>query len=140
MQTLNYSPLFLTVEPGIAALIAVLAAIVAGVACFFLGMWLKNRSFVKKQGDIQKVTEKMLDDAREESKTIKREAILEAKEQEHKLRVEFERESKEKRAELKQMENRLNQKEESLDRKEDNLNKRNEETTKQQNALKEKHA
>ena len=80
----------------------------------------------------------MLDDAREESKTIKREAILEAKEQEQRLRAEFERESKEKRIELKQMENRLNQKEESLDRKEDNLNKRNEETTRQQNSLRDK--
>ena len=117
MQTLNYSPLFLTVEPGIAALIAVLAAIVAGVACFFLGMWLKNRSFVKKQGDIQKVTDKMLEDAREESKALKKEAILEAKELELKLRNDFERETREKRAEFQKTENRLNQREETLDKK-----------------------
>ena len=49
----------------------------------------------------------MLDDVREESRAIKKEAILEAKEQEIKLRNEFERESKEKRAELQRMENRL---------------------------------
>ena len=140
MQNFNYGSLFLAgMEVGMAILIAVLAAIVFGAVGVYVGMVLKNKSFIKKQGDIKEVTEKMLDDAREESKNIKREAILEAKEQEHKLRVEFERESKEKRAELKQIENRLNQKEESLDRKEDNLNKRNEETTKQQQALKEKH-
>ena len=141
MQNFSYSSLFLAgFEIGTVVAIVLVAAALVGVGCYILGGFLKNKSFIKKQGDIQKVTDKMLEDAREESKTIKREAILEAKEQEHKLRVEFERESKEKRAELKQMENRLNQKEESLDKKEDNLNKRNEETTKQQNALKEKHA
>lgn len=71
----------------------------------------------------------MLDDARVESKAIKKEAILEAKEQELKLRNEFERESKEKRAEIQKLENRLVQKEEILDKKEDNLLKRNEEVT-----------
>lgn len=103
-----------------------------------IGWFLKNNSFKKKQGDIQKVTEKMLDDAREESKTIKKEAILEAKEQELKLRNDFERESKEKRIELQRIENRLNQKEDTLDKKEESLNRRNEETTRQQNALKDK--
>ena len=44
-----------------------------------------------------KITEKMLEDALEESKSIKKEAILEAKEQELKLRNDFEREAKEKR-------------------------------------------
>ncbi len=141
MQNFNYGSLFLaTMDTTTAILLVVIAAAVCAVVGVLLGMVLKNKSFVKKQGDIQKVTEKMLDDAREESKTIKREAILEAKEQEQRLRAEFERESKEKRIELKQMENRLNQKEESLDRKEDNLNKRNEETTRQQNSLRDKQA
>ena len=80
----------------------------------------------------------MLDDAREESKSIKKEAILEAKEQELKIRNDLERESKEKRSELQRLENRLTQKEESLEKKEENLLKRNEETTRQQNVLKSK--
>ncbi len=138
MQTFNYSPLFLAMETGIAILIAVIAALVCGVACLFLGMFLKNKSFVKKQGDIQKVTDKMLEDAREESKALKKEAILEAKEQELKLRNDLERESREKRAEFQRTENRLNQREETLDKKEEALLKRNEETTRQQNNLKQK--
>ena len=141
MLNLTNGSLFLAaMESSTAILIAVVAAIVFAVIGILVGMVLKNKSFIKKQGDIQKVTDKMLEDAREESKNIKREAFLEAKEQEQKLRAEIERESKEKRSELKQMENRLNQKEESLDRKEESLNKRNEETTRQQNSLKEKHA
>ena len=139
MQNFNYGSLFLNpMEGGTVALIAVLVAIVFAALGMLVGWFLTKKSFNKKQGDIKKVTDKMLDDAREECKQIKKEAILEAKEQEIKLRNDFERESKEKRAELARTENRLNQKEESLDKKEENLAKRNEETTRFQNALKEK--
>lgn len=141
MQNFNYGSLFLaSMETGTAILIAVIAAIVFAAAGVAVGILIKKKSFEKKQGDIQKVTEKMLDDAREESKKIKKEAILEAKEQELKLRNDFEKESKEKRVELQRLENRLNQKEESLDKKEENLSRRNDETTRQQNVLKEKQA
>ena len=139
MQHVNYSSLFLA-ETGTTVLFAVIALILGIGGGLAVGWILKNVSFKKKQGDIQKLTEKMLDDAREESKSIKKEAILEAKEQELKLRNDFEREAKEKRIELSRQENRLNQKEEYLDKKEENLTKRNEETTKYQNSLKEKQA
>ena len=55
--------------------------------------------------------------AREESKRVLKEAILEAKEQDLKLRNDFDRETKEKRAELQRAEQRLTQKEDSLDKK-----------------------
>lgn len=141
MQLFNLSSLFLSpIDVDTVVLIAVLVAILFAAGGGVLGWFLMKNSFNKKQGDIKKVTDKMLEDAREECKQIKKEAILEAKEQELKLRNDFERESKEKRAELQRTENRLNQKEESLDKKEENLNRRNEETTRQQNALKEKQA
>lgn len=139
MQTSDYGFLFLA-ETGTVALFIVLALIIGIGGGVLIGWYIKTKSFKKKQGDIEKITEKMLEDAREESKSIKKEAILEAKEQELKLRNDFERESKEKRAELSRQENRLNQKEESLDKKEEILLKRNEETTRQQNVLKEKQA
>ena len=137
MQNL-FTYLFLASEPSVSLWVFILAIVVIAVGGFVLGWFLKNNSFKKKQGDIEKLTAKMLDDAREESKAIKKEAILEAKEQEIKLRSELEREIKEKRAELASQQNRLNQKEESFEKKEDALNRRNEETTKMQNALKAK--
>ena len=138
MRNILNGSLFLAVET--VTLIAIIAAVavVCGVGFGALGWFLKKKSFEKKQGEIKQITDKMLDDAREESKKIKKEAILEAKEQELKLRNDFEKESREKRAELARTENRLNQKEESLDKKEENLQKRNEETTRQQNVLREK--
>ena len=141
MQNFNYSSLFLAsggALPWIIVAVVAVLAVVAALICWKFGGKAVKKSFEKEQGDIAAQRNRMLDDVREESRAIKKEAILEAKEQEIKLRNEFERESKEKRAELQRMENRLNQKEETLERKEENLAKRNEETTRQQNALKAK--
>ena len=141
MQNFNYGSLFLANDGALPWIIVAVVAVLAVVAWFLSG-FLREKSvtkkFEKEQGNIDAQRNRMLDDVREESKAIKKEAILEAKEQEIKLRNEFERESKEKRAELQRLENRLNQKEETLERKEENLLKRNEETTRQQNALKAK--
>ncbi|MBE7081219.1 MAG: ribonuclease Y [Clostridiales bacterium] len=141
MQNFNYSPLFLSSNDTVfVVVIAVL--VVLAIAAWLLSWKLSAKSLTKKYekeaGDIETQRNRMLDDVREESRAIKKEAILEAKEQEIKLRNEFERESKEKRIELQRLENRLNQKEETLERKEENLAKRNEETTRQQNNLKAK--
>ena len=141
MQNFNYSPLFLSSNDTVfVVIIAVL--VVLAIAAWLLSWKLSAKSLTKKYekeaGDIETQRNRMLDDVREESRAIKKEAILEAKEQEIKLRNEFERESKEKRTELQRLENRLNQKEETLERKEENLAKRNEETTRQQNNLKAK--
>ena len=126
MLNINYGSLFLAIETGTLIAILVGAVVVCAVGFGLLGWLLQKKAFEKEQGKIKEVTDRMLADAREESKSIKKEAILEAKEQELKLRNEFEKESKEKRAELQRMENRLTQKEESLDKKEENLQKRNE--------------
>ena len=140
MQNFNYGSLFLAIEGSVVALIAVAVAAVAIIAGFFIGKIFQKKSFEKENGELETWKKERKSETIEECKQIKKEAILEAKEQELKLRNDFEREAKEKRAELARTENRLNQKEESLDKKEENLTRRNEETTRFQNALKEKHA
>ena len=98
MLNFNYSSLFLATDGVLTTvLVAIIVAAIFAAIGIVIGGLLKNKSFEKKQGDIKKVTEKMLDDAREESRTIKKEAILEAKEQEIKLRNELEKETREKR-------------------------------------------
>ena len=140
MQKINYGSLFLVSDGLFIGVVAVL--VVLAIAAWLFSWKLSAKSlkeqYEKEVGDIETQRNRMLDDVREESRAIKKEAILEAKEQEIKLRNDFEREAKEKRVELQRMENRLNQKEETLDKKEENLAKRNEETTRQQNALKAK--
>ncbi len=142
MQKINYGSLFLNSNSDTVWVIVVALLVVLAIAAWLVSWKLSAKSlkkqYEKEVGDIETQRNRMLDDVREESRAIKKEAILEAKEQEIKLRNDFEREAKEKRVELQRMENRLNQKEETLDKKEENLAKRNEETTRQQNALKAK--
>ncbi|ABR48809.1 metal dependent phosphohydrolase [Alkaliphilus metalliredigens QYMF] len=67
------------------------------------------------------MAKKIKDDADKNAETTKKEVLLEAKEEIHKLRNEFERESRERRNELQRVERRLMQKEESLDKKSETL-------------------
>ena len=140
MANVNLNSLFLSGLDTTFDLFWILLFIVGLVVGIVAAVIYKNKIFKRENGSIEELRKRTLDAAIEESKQIKKEAIIEAKEQDLKLRNEFERESKEKRQELQRMENRLNQKEESLDRKEDNITKRNEEITRQQNNLRAKEA
>lgn len=60
---------------------------------------------------------RILDDAEREAQAKKKEALLEAKDEIHTVRIEAEKEVKDRRAEVQRLEQRLVQKEESLERK-----------------------
>lgn len=102
---------------------------------FFVGNFIRKKTTDKKLGDAEARSQKMIEEATAECKALKKEAILEAKEQELKLRNEFERESREKKNELNKQEQRLIQREDVLDKKEDALLKKTDELEKQKNAL-----
>ena len=68
--------------------------------------------------------EQIVDEAKREADALKKEALLEAKDETHKFRTEAENDIRERRLELQKQENRLLQREENLDRKDDALNKR----------------
>lgn len=126
MYLLAVSSLFLAVPTGafVGALIGgVLLAVVAG---FIVGKFYEFQSTNKRLGEVESRTKKMIEDASAECKALKKEAILEAKEQELKLRNDFERDTKEKRVEIQKQEQRLQQKEDNLDKREESLLKKNE--------------
>lgn len=121
-------PLLLAIENGVAitlfiVLPVVAAAIAVAVTFFVMKKRAKTRD-AKKLDDTSKRVEEMLEAARTESKQIKKEAIIESKEQELKRRNEFEQEMKEKRAEQQRVESRLNRQQDALDRKESELQKK----------------
>lgn len=136
MVTKTISSLFLagTVEITVIAVLAV-AVVAVGVLCFFLGRRMYKNATDKKLGEVNQRISKMLVDAEGECKALKKEAILEAKEQDLKLRNEFERDTKEKKNELQKLEQRLIQKEDNLDKKEDALQKKNDALDQQQKNL-----
>ncbi|WP_019414860.1 ribonuclease Y [Paenisporosarcina sp. TG20] len=80
----------------------------------------------------------IVDEAKREAEALKKEALLEAKDETHKLRFEAESDIRERRSELQKQENRYLQREENLDRKEDTLNKRDAGLERKEDALTER--
>jgi len=99
---------------------ALLGLIVGAVVSYFL---IKNVNDSKVTGAKQSAV-LIVDEAKREAEALKKEALLEAKDETHKLRSEAESDIRERRAELQKQENRYLQREENLDRKDDALNKR----------------
>lgn len=81
---------------------------------------------MKKIGSAKQEAKRIVDDAHLEAKTLRKEAIIEGKEEQHRLRNEFDKEIKERRAEIQRTESRLNQKEDLLDKKEEAIDRRQE--------------
>ena len=89
---------------------------------FFVFKFVNNRKLQKNKSNAIKIIE----DAYAEAKTIKKEAILESKEQSQKLKDEVEQEVKERRNEVVKLEERLNQREEYIEKKELAVDKKSE--------------
>lgn len=128
MNLVSFGVLFLTVKVGVfvGSLVAAVAITALLAAVGFIIYKKKNteREIGEANteagrivGDAKAEAGKITAQAREESKRVLKEAILEAKEQDLKLRNDFDRETKEKKAELQRAEQRLTQKEDSLDKK-----------------------
>ena len=75
---------------------------------------------------LEKEAEEVLIRAKRDAETTKKESILEAKEELHKLRNDFDKESRERRNEIQRLERRVIQREESLDKKSEILEKKEE--------------
>ena len=71
-----------------------------------------------------KKVQSLIDNAKKEADKLKRDSILEAKEENHRLKVELEKETKEKKQEIKDSEERLLAREESMDRRDQTLQNR----------------
>lgn len=88
------------------------------------GYFIFNAIQKKQMGDAKNQAKKLVEDAENQASTLKKEALIEAKEEALKFKNESDNEIRERRAEVQKMENRLVQKEEALDRKEDLLDKK----------------
>ena len=89
---------------------------------------------------LQKKKESITENARKEADKMKRDSILEAKEEMHKLKIETDREIKEKKQELKESENRLSQRESNMDKRDLLFQKREEALDERENKIANKQA
>lgn len=92
-------------------------------------------TILKEAGEKSKA---QIESAKEKSESLKKEALLEAKEENHRLRMDLEKEIRDRRNEISRLEKRTIQKEESLDRKTEQLEKKEENLNKKVSDLQEK--
>ena len=95
-------------------ILLLIAAIVIGA---FAGYIYRRNVAESKIGRAEESVKRLVADAQKKAEAVKKETILEAKEEIHTLRTEFDRESKERRSEIQRIERRLAQREEALDKK-----------------------
>lgn len=99
--------------------------ILVGVACLIagiaLGYFYRKNEAEKKIGRAEDMVASLIDDAQKKAESIRKENIVNAKEEIQKLRTEFDRELRDRRNEQSKNERRLAQREEALDKKLDSL-------------------
>ncbi|WML43774.1 ribonuclease Y [Neobacillus sp. PS3-40] len=101
--------------------ISILLGLIVGAV---VGYFIRRSIAEAKIAGAKNAAVQILEDGKREADSLKKEALLEAKDEIHKLRSEAEREVRERRNELQKQENRLLQREENLDRKDESVNKR----------------
>ncbi|WP_026559276.1 ribonuclease Y [Bacillus sp. J37] len=102
-------------------IISILLGLIVGAV---VGYFVRKSIAEAKIAGATSAAEQILEDAKRDAEATKKEALLEAKDEIHKLRTDAEQEIRERRNELQKQENRLLQKEENLDRKDESLDKR----------------
>ena len=111
-------------------LILSIAAVVLCAVFFAAGILYRKKAAEKQIGSAEEEAKRIINEAIKGGENKKREMLLEAKEEIHKSRSEYEREVKERRAEVSKQERRLQQKEEALDKKIDLHEKKEDELAK----------
>ncbi|MCI8733500.1 MAG: ribonuclease Y [Clostridia bacterium] len=105
---------------GIAVGVAVVGMVIGAVICYFVYKQYLNNKIRSAKTE----AERIIDEANAEAKSIRKDGMIEAKEEMNRRRDEFEKETKERKSEWQRTENRLAQKESALDKKEDLIDKK----------------
>jgi ribonuclease Y len=96
----------------------------AAVLSFFLGWFVSRKIAEAKLGRAEELARKIIREAEKEAEIKKKESILEAKDEWYKAKVNFERESQNRKIEIQRLEKVLSDREANLDRKVDILNRK----------------
>jgi ribonuclease Y len=102
-------------------ILVVIGSIALGV---LLGYLLRQRLFKNRQASSEMLSARIVDEAKKESETIKKEAVIQAKENLLKVKTEFEKDTRERKSELENLEKKIRSKEENLDKRIDQLSQK----------------
>ena len=123
---------------GIAIVIAVALALIAGVATYFATVSKLKNDADSKIGNAESRAREIIDDAVKTAEAAKKEALLEVKEESIKTKNDLEKETKERRTELQRYEKRVLAKEESVDKRADAMEHREAKFTAKEEQLKQR--
>lgn len=113
------------------SILLIIIGLIVGVIISFIVNLLRGNINSKKADDI-------INKAKKEADKLKRDSILEQKEESHRLRVDLDKEIKEKKAEIKEQEERILQRENSMDRRDELYQKREQTLDQREESLNEK--
>lgn len=117
------------------SIITIVVGIITLLLGILIGYIIRKTVGEKAIGSAEQKAKNLILDAENRSETIRKEYILEAKEEAHKLRSDADREIRERRSELSKSERRLIQKEESIDRKLENIERKEESITNKEQSI-----
>ena len=92
----------------------VVAALIAGIVAFRIGVSYRRKVAEAEIGSAEDEAKKIINDAVKTAETKKKEVLIEAKDEAHRLRLEADKDIKERRTEVSRQERRLQQKEENI--------------------------
>jgi ribonuclease Y len=111
--------------------------LVSAVVGAGVGYFIRKSIAEAKISSAEQEAEQIRDQANKEVEALKKETLLEAKDEVHKIRTEAEREIRDRRNEIQRQDRRLIQKEETLDRKVESLEKKEESLNQKQRHIEE---
>lgn len=110
----------------IVIVVGVICAVVFAALGFALGISYRKKTAEAEIGGATQEATRIVNKALTDAEAAKKEALLEAKDEIHRLRTEADKEIRERRSEVQRQERRLVQKEEHLDKKTDAIDAKNE--------------
>ena len=116
----------------IVTILAIIIAVIVGGAAGYMA---RKRSAEAQIGSAEQEALKIVSDAEAKGEARKKELMLEAKEDIHRLRQELDRDTKERRNEISRQERRVVQKEENLDRKLESVEKKEEQLARKESRI-----
>jgi ribonucrease Y len=111
---------------AVGLIIGLVIAIIAWTIRFKQGVEWRKKKAESEIGSAEQEKARIVNEGQKIGEAKKREALLEAKEEIHRSRVELDREIKDRRSEFQRLERRLVQKEETLDKKVESLEQKDE--------------
>lgn len=113
-------------ELWLAILLVTIVGVITGIGGYISGIKHRKKVAESEIGSAEQQAKKIIDDAIKSADSKKKEAILEGKDEIHRLRKEEEKSLADRRKDTQRLERRLQQKEEYLDKKADNIEKKEE--------------